>query len=123
MKNFILIIFLSANLFAIAQSKGAYIKLNQEKVEYGTIQKNSDGIRKVEIINTGDQPLVITNCKGSCGCTVPTCPQEPIPPGNSAFITIKYDTKRIGHFNKTVTIKSNAINHTIYLKIEGVVVE
>jgi hypothetical protein len=49
-------------------------------------------------------------CKGSCGCTVPVCPQEPIAPGASAEISVKYATNRVGPINKSVTITSNATN-------------
>jgi hypothetical protein len=54
--------------------------------------------------------LVISNAKGSCGCTVPEWPKEPIAPGASASIKVKYDTKRPGAINKSVTITSNAVN-------------
>ena len=60
--------------------------------------------------NTGDQPLIITNCQGSCGCTVPKCEKEPIKPGQTSTITVKYDTNRVGPINKSVTISSNATN-------------
>jgi hypothetical protein len=74
-----------------------------------------------KVTNKGAQPLLITNCSGSCGCTVPTCPREPILPGKSAEISIKYATDRIGPINKTVTIMSNdpaTPNRTIMVKGE-----
>ena len=60
--------------------------------------------------NVGQNPLIISHSQGSCGCTVPEWPSEPIAPGATADITVKYDTKRVGPINKSVTITSNAGN-------------
>ena len=54
--------------------------------------------------------MIFTNCKGSCGCTVPKCDTAPVKPGQTTVITVKYDTKRAGPINKNVTISSNATN-------------
>lgn len=117
--------FLLLNLSSFAQEdkEGAFLTLSTSTIDYKIIKKGTDGQRKLKISNTGNQPLIINNCDGSCGCTVPTCPEKPILPGKSAFIFVKYDTSRVGPFSKTVTIKSNAINHTVYVKIEGTVKE
>ena len=80
---------------------------------------NSNGERKLKLTNTGNADLIITSCKGSCGCTVPKCPDYKLLPGKSGEIKIVYDTKRIGAFSKTVTIKSNATNNTVYIKVTG----
>jgi hypothetical protein len=64
--------------------------------------------------------LIISNAKGSCGCTVPEWPKEPIAPGAKATIKVKYDTKRPGAINKSVTITSNAVNEpTKVIRIKG----
>ena len=97
------------------------ISFDTTVVDYGTINKGDDPLRIVTFTNTGKSPLVITNCQGSCGCTVPKCPKDPIMPGEKGTLEIRYDTKRVGNFNKTVTIKSNASNDTVYLKVKGVV--
>ena len=55
----------------------------------------------------GDEPLVIKNARGSCGCTVPTWPKEPILPGESSVIEIRYATNRVGSFSKKVTLTTN----------------
>jgi hypothetical protein len=89
---------------------GAKIKVDKEVHDYGTIEQGGDGTCTFTVSNVGDEPLIISMCKGSCGCTVPTCPKEPIAPGASASITVKYDTKRVGPINKSVTITSNAVN-------------
>jgi hypothetical protein len=78
--------------------------------DYGTIKQGANGTCEFTVTNTGDQPLIITNCQGSCGCTVPKCEKEPIKPGQKSTITVKYDTNRVGPINKSVTISSNAGN-------------
>ena len=72
--------------------------------------------------NTGKEPLIISKCKGSCGCTVPECPKEPILPGESSIIKVNYDEKRIGSFNKSITITSNAKTTTKILKVKGKII-
>ena len=101
---------------------GAKITFDKEVVDYGTIKQGADPLRTFKFKNTGAGPLVITSATGSCGCTVPTYPQEPILPGASAEIKVKYDTQRIGAFTKTVTIVTNEkTNNTHTLTIKGTV--
>ena len=88
-------------------------------VDYGTIEQHSDPLRIAKFTNTGTAPLVIKNARGSCGCTVPTYPKEPIMPGETAEIEIRYDTKRVGGINKTVTITTNAEGGPTVLKVTG----
>lgn len=118
MKKFILSLGLSAFfLGAMAQQEGkmvggtgAQISVDKEVHDYGKIAAGANGTCEFKVTNTGDQPLIITNCKGSCGCTVPKCDTAPIKPGQSTMVTVKYDTKRPGPINKSVTISSNAAN-------------
>ena len=98
---------------------GAFLHVEKDTLNYGKIKINSDGKRSLKIKNTGNQPLEITYCNGSCGCTVPSCPKRKVSPGDSGQIEIVYDTRKVGKFSKTVTIKSNAINHIIYIKVVG----
>jgi hypothetical protein len=97
------------------------IKFETELVDYGTIEHNADGNREFKFKNTGKEPLIITNCQGSCGCTVPTWPKEPIKPGGTAAIKVHYATDRVGAFEKTVTVNSNAKTPVKVIKIKGVV--
>ena len=69
--------------------------------------------------STGTEPLVISNARGSCGCTVPVWPKEPIMPGESSQIEIRYDTKRLGKINKTVTLTTNQAGEPIVLRVKG----
>jgi len=89
--------------------------------DYGTIKNGSDGSCEFKFKNTGKEPLVISNARGSCGCTVPTWPKEPILKGQTGVIKVHYDTKRPGAFTKTVTIESNAKTNPKVLTIKGLV--
>ncbi len=92
-------------------------------IDYGEIAANSDGNRVFKFKNVGKSPLIISSVKGSCGCTVPTKPEEPIMPGETGEIKVKYATNRVGPFSKTVTITSNTYEPTMVLKIKGRVLE
>jgi len=108
---------------AQAVQSGAEIKFEQETIDYGTIDQYADGVREFVFTNTGNEPLVISSARGSCGCTVPTYPREPIAPGESGKLKVKYDTKRVGKFTKSVTIQSNAVTEpTKVLRIKGDVI-
>jgi hypothetical protein len=112
----------SMNTFAqteVKKTNGPVIKLDTEVHDYGTIDKGADGKCTFTVSNTGNQPLIISLCKGSCGCTVPTCPKEPIAPGTSQTIEVKYDTQRVGPINKQVKITSNAVNSTNFTNGSG----
>jgi len=88
-------------------------------VDYGTIEHNADGERKFVFTNNGTEPLIIKNAKGSCGCTVPTWPREPIAPGETAEIGVKYATNRVGAFTKTITLTTNASKKPVILTVKG----
>ena len=99
---------------------GAVMTLDKDVHDYGEIEKGGDPFCEFLITNTGNEPLIISNAKGSCGCTVPTWEKEPIMPGESSVMTVKYDTKRVGPINKSVTITSNATNSpTKVIRIKG----
>ena len=99
------------------------IVFESENIDYGTIEYDSDGNREFKFKNTGKEPLIIYSATGSCGCTVPdpTSYKEPIKPGASGHIKVHYDTKRVGSFEKTVTVSSNAKTASKTLKIHGTV--
>src|SRR5690606_4584810 len=104
---------------------GPKIEFKTETIDYGTVKKADDnGMRIFEFTNTGDTPLVISDVKTSCGCTVPSKPKEPIMPGKTGQIEVKYNMSP-GSFNKTVTVVSNAVNSkdgNTLLRIKGNVV-
>jgi len=124
MKNLMLLLVMTVGSFTISNAQVAGAKLDFDKLEhdYGTIDQGGNGSAEFRFTNTGTEPLIISNAKGSCGCTVPEWPKEPIAPGASSSIKVKYDTKRVGPISKTVTITSNAIdNPSALLKIKGTV--
>lgn len=101
---------------------GAGMVFVSETIDYGTIAHNADGKREFVFTNNGNKPLIITNTQGSCGCTVPTSPKEPIAPGAKGVIGVKYATDRVGPFTKTVTVTSNATGQpTTLLTIKGTI--
>jgi hypothetical protein len=101
---------------------GAGMVFVSETIDYGTIAHNADGKREFVFTNNGNKPLIIANTQGSCGCTVPSSPKEPIAPGAKGIISVKYATDRIGAFTKTVTVTSNAVGQaTKVLTIKGTV--
>ena len=105
---------------AAAKVNGAGMVFLTETIDYGTVAYNSDGKREFVFTNNGNKPLIITNAQGSCGCTVPTYPKEPIAPGAKGVIGVKYDTSRAGQaFTKTVTLTTNAVVPSKTLTIKG----
>jgi len=105
----------------IAPASQADIKFEKMVHDYGTIKQAADGGCEFIFKNTGKEPLIITNCQGSCGCTVPSCPKEPILPGKTGVIKVHYDTKRVGPISKTVSVQSNAISGMQTIQIKGTV--
>jgi hypothetical protein len=99
----------------------AEIKFDKLDFDYGTIKQGGDPNGEFSFKNVGKEPLIISNCQGSCGCTVPSWPKEPIKPGASAVIKVHYDTKRVGPINKTVTVTSNSMTGVVTLHIKGMV--
>ncbi len=120
MKKIVLILFVGLLGLSInAQDTAAKIEFKSETVDYGEITKGSDGIRVFEFTNTGSAPLIISNVRSSCGCTIPKKPEDPIMPGKTGEIQVKYDTNRVGPIRKAITVTSNADTPTKILKIKG----
>jgi len=114
----------------VAQNQEAAEKVNGPEItfkkdlhDYGQIYVNSDGSCTFEFTNTGNEPLILSQPRSSCGCTVPSWPRQPILPGESEKITVTYNTSKAGPINRSVTILSNAKkNNSIVLRIKGSVV-
>lgn len=103
----------------------ADIKWESTAIDYGNVKKGdeSSATREFKFTNVGKSPLILSSCRGSCGCTVPTCPTEPILPGKSGTIKVHYDINRVGPFTKTVSVSSNAKQANETLKISGTVLD
>jgi Protein of unknown function (DUF1573) len=102
-----------------APAAGAVATFEKTEIDYGKIKQGSEPLRVFAFKNTGSEPLTISNAQGSCGCTVPTYPKEPIMPGQTSKIEVRYDTQRLGGFTKTVTLTTNEANPTRVLTIKG----
>jgi hypothetical protein len=98
---------------------GPGIEFEVTEHNFGIIPQDGDGAFDFVFTNTGTEPLILSNVRSSCGCTVPSWPHEPIAVGAKESIKVKYDTKRIGQFNKTISVYSNAKEEPIILKISG----
>ncbi len=99
----------------------AIMTLESDVVDYGTIDQGSEPLRVAKFKNTGTEPLIISGAKGSCGCTVPNWPKDPIMPGETSQIEIRYDTKRVGAINKTVTVTSNDPSGNKVIRVIGTI--
>ena len=119
---FIAFIFISGSIYAqdLANTTDVGVfSFEEEEINYGTIAQNANGERVFKFENRGRAPIVISKVKTTCGCTVPTYPKQPILPGQSGEIKIKYATNRVGPFTKSITIMSNAFESKKVLKIKG----
>jgi len=124
MKQLITILFIGLISFSVnAQEKAAKIDFKSDTIDYGTIEKGADGLRVFEFTNTGDAPLIVSKVTSSCGCTVPKWSKDPILPGQTGEIQVKYDTNRVSPIRKTITVISNAKTPTVALKIKGDVID
>ena len=124
MKQLVTILFIGLiSLSVTAQEKVAKIEFKETTIDYGTIEKGADGVRVFEFTNTGDVPLIISKVSSSCGCTIPKKPKDPILPGKTGEIEVKYDTNRVNPIRKTITVISNAETPTVALKIKGLVID
>ncbi len=96
------------------------IKYDNERYDFG-IANEGDIVKHVfKFTNTGKEPLVISNAKGSCGCTVPTWPKEAIPPGGTGEINIEFNTSgKPGRQSKRVTVTANTVPSDTFLEIAG----
>lgn len=104
---------------AVDSANMAVIKFDTQVHDFGKLPYAGDGTHVFTFTNTGKTALVLTNVRATCGCTIPEWNREPIAPGKSDKITVKYDTRRTGPFTKTVTVQSNASNSTLQLTIKG----
>ena len=103
---------------------GAEIEFEKVVHDYGDVPYNGNGECEFRFTNTGTEPLLVQKPKSSCGCTIPSWPNEPILPGESDVIKVTYRTNRAGNINKTVTVTSNAVkNSTVVLRIKGRVLD
>jgi hypothetical protein len=102
-------------------ANGPAVKFEKYTIDYGTVEFNSDPFRTFKFTNVGTEPLVIKSARSSCGCTVPEWPKEPIPPGATGELKVRYATDRPGGINKSITVTTNAEPADVVLNITGTV--
>ncbi len=113
-----------ANEPAVPAGPITTIEFKETEHDFGMIMEGEKVIHEYAFTNTGDEPLIISNAKGSCGCTVPDWPREPIAPGASSVIKVQFDSKNKGKVggglqSKRVTLTSNTDPVNTYLTIKG----
>jgi len=120
--KYINLVLLLLSLSICAQQTSPEIEFEITTIDYGTIENGSDGERVFSFKNIGTADLIIKNVASTCGCTIPKKPDGPIGPGLSSEIIVRYDTKRVGPFRKTITVSTNQENSPyIELKLKGTV--
>jgi len=100
------------------------LEFGETDYDFGTINQDSENTKVFSFTNTGTEPLIIENAKGSCGCTVPEYPKEPIPPGEQGEIKVVYKPgKQKNQQTKNVTITANTVPEKTVLTIRANVLE
>ena len=99
------------------------IEFEEEIIEFGDISQGEKVKRRFRFENTGDADLIISDAKGSCGCTVPLWPRQPIRPGQKGEIEVVFDSNgKSGRQHKTVTLVTNTVPNTKVIAIKGNVI-
>lgn len=94
------------------------IEFNEDKFDFGNLTQGDVVHHTFSFTNSGSNPLIITNAIGSCGCTVPTYPKEPIAAGEKGTIEVQFNSSgKEGLQNKTVTVSANTEPPTTVLTI------
>lgn len=97
------------------------ISFDETEHDFGTIEQGTNVEHTFTFTNTGNAPLVITNATSSCGCTVPTWTREPIAPGETGEMTVKFNGSGQNQVTKTVRVTANTESGEEQLKIKAFV--
>lgn len=108
---------------AMAQTADEVMKVNTEKIDFGKIKHNNPVTSSFTITNKSDKPIVIENAWGSCGCTTPEVPKQPIAPNASTKIKVGYNAAVLGSFTKEVYVKLAGVQEPKVIKITGEVLD
>lgn len=100
------------------------LKFTNSKKSFGFVKKGEIVKIEFDFINSGNQPLVITNAIVECSCTTVEFPKQPIAPNKSAKVIINFDTKSVyDRQDRVVEIVSNAKNSKHKIRFKGVVLK
>lgn len=114
---------LAAMCMSSALMAQAVIKFEKTTINFGSFKEDKPQTCEFVFTNTGDKPLVIQQAYGSCGCTVPSVPKDPVAPGKKGVIKVTFNGKNqfLGSFQKAINVRSNATNSNARLYIKGVI--
>ena len=126
MKTSIFFFFFIFAVFSLSAQQNAStakdsIKFEKIAHDYGNIEQGSSGECVFVFTGQGAGVIVLSSVNATCGCTTPEWPKNPVKPGEKGTIKVKYNTQIIGHFSKSITVYSNAVNSPVELKISGTV--
>jgi hypothetical protein len=100
------------------------VKFTESEFNFGDIPNNDTFVHMFEFTNVGKHEFIIARAVGSCGCTVPEYPKDPIAPGASGKVRVRFDSHgKHGNFTKTVTLTCNTANRQEVLYIKGNVID
>ena len=122
MKKSISIIFLGIVVAAMANMT-PFIEWKETSLHLGEVRQNELKELTFEFTNTGTEPVVIVEAKGSCGCTVVDYATDEILPGESASISANFRSSKLGQFNKKVSVLTSASDEYTHLTFTGEIVE
>ncbi len=124
MKKIISIILVALSLPIFAQQVGPNISWDNDKFDFGEINEEGGKVtHKFDFTNTGNEPIVITNVRPSCGCTSSDYTKEPVAPGSKGYVSATYNPlRRPGKFSKTITVTTNTTPPTAVIRFTGNVI-
>ncbi|MBL7923999.1 MAG: DUF1573 domain-containing protein [Bacteroidia bacterium] len=112
----------AASPAAVDNKNASEMTFEAEEFNFGNIKQGESVTHEFTFVNEGKEDLIITNAQGSCGCTVPQYPKEPIKKGGKGVIKVTFNSAgKMGMQDKTVTITSNAKNSPRILHLKGTV--
>jgi len=115
-------LFASQSILAyLAPAMGSIFTWESTTHDFGIIEQSNPAEHIFKFTNDGDQPLIISNVKASCGCTIAEYTKEPIAPGQKGSVSARYNAAKIGAFTKTVSVIANTDTVAVVLTLKGVV--
>jgi len=102
-----------------SRKSNAEIQFKTQEISFGNVEHKNDTCCSFKFVNSGNTPLLITEVKSNCGCTVPYWPEKPIVPGEGGEIKVNYDAGNLGYFFKTIQVYYNGKNSPQTLFIKG----
>ncbi|TNE61980.1 MAG: DUF1573 domain-containing protein [Bacteroidetes bacterium] len=110
----------NVNVPSVPEGSLTSIKYDELAFDFGVVDEGTVVKHVYNFTNTGSEPLVISNAKGSCGCTVPTWPKQPVPPGGTGELVVEFNTKgKPGRQSKQVTVTANTNPTDTHIEIHG----